>query len=74
MKYRYIGQDNSFCLELTAYNIKGEHGDYLFKGDVIEVDDKLTKVIDALNVHPWFEKVTSKVANVKANKKNDEDK
>ena len=55
MKFKYVGEDNSFCLELVAFRIKGEHGDYLFKGDIITVPDDNERVIKALRRSPSFE-------------------
>lgn len=57
MKFKYNGDDNCFCMELVAYKIKGPHGDYLFKGDVVDVDDKYDRVISALKQSAVFEEV-----------------
>jgi len=71
MKFKYVGEDNSFCLELVAFRIKGEHGDYLFKGDIITVPDDNDRVIKALRRSPSFEVVDEPK---KAVKKQKEDK
>ena len=68
MKFKYVGEDNSFCLELVAFKIKGEHGDYLFKGDVVTVPDDNKRVINALKRSPSFEVVNTPKKVVKKNK------
>lgn len=57
MKYKFIGENNSFCLELVAYKIKSEHSYYLFSGDVITVPDDNKRVIGALDASPVFVKI-----------------
>lgn len=57
MKFRYIGEDYTFCLELCAFNIKGEHGEYLFKGDTVDVPNNNKIVINALDKSAVFERV-----------------
>lgn len=74
MKFKFIGEDNSFCLELVAYKIKSPHGDYLFKGDVIDVPDNLDRVISALSESAVFEEVKTSSKPKKNNKKDKEDK
>ena len=70
MKFKFIGKDGSFCMELVAYNIKSPHGDYLFNGDIIEVPDNLTRIIPSLQASVLFEEVktTSKSKNDKKKK------
>lgn len=53
MKFKYIGQDDSFCLELIAYNIMSK-GEYLKKGMIIEVPDDNKVVINALTALGTF--------------------
>ena len=68
MKFKFMGEDNSFCLELVAFKIKGEHGDYLHKGDVVTVPDDNERVIKALKRSPSFEVVDTPKKTVKKNK------
>lgn len=68
MKFKFIGEDNSFCLELVAYKIKSPHGDYLFKEDIVDVPDKYERVISALKESAVFEEVTEKTKGKKDKK------
>ena len=65
MKYKYIGEDDCFCIELLAYKLV-PRGCYLKKGQVIEVPDDLDRVIDSLEVSGVFVEVQD---NKKVNKK-----
>ena len=65
MKYKYIGEDDCFCIELLAYKLVPK-GSYLKNGQVIEVPDDLDRVIDSLNVSGVFVEVQD---NKKVNKK-----
>lgn len=65
MKYKYIGEDDCFCIELLAYKLV-PRGSYLKKGQVIDVPDDLDRVIDSLNVSGVFVEVQD---NKKVNKK-----
>ena len=65
MKYKYIGEDDCFCIELLAYKLV-PRGSYLKKGQVIDVPDDLDRVIDSLNVSGVFIEVQD---NKKVNKK-----
>ena len=67
MKYKYIGEDGCFCIELVAFNILPK-GDYLKNGQVIDVPDSLTRVTDSLDVNGLFVKVNE---NKKVVKKED---
>ena len=57
MKFKFIGENNSFCMELVAYRIKSKHGNYLFKGDIVDVPDNLERVITALKESAVFVQV-----------------
>ena len=46
MKFKYVGEDNCFCIELLAYKIVPK-GSYLKKGQVIDVPDDNQLVIRA---------------------------
>ena len=65
MKFKYIGEDDCFCIELLAYKLV-PRGSYLKKGQVIEVPDDLDRVIDSLDVSGVFVEVQD---NKKVNKK-----
>ena len=65
MKYKYIGEDDCFCIELLAYKLVPK-GSYLKNGQVIEVPDDLNRVIDSLEVSGVFVEVQD---NKKVNKK-----
>lgn len=58
MKFRYKGQDNTFCLELLAYNLM-EKNQYLKNGMVIDIPDDNTLVIAALDANGLFERVNN---------------
>lgn len=66
MKFKYVGDDNCFCIELLAYKIVPK-GSYLKKGQVIDVPDDNELVIRALETNGVFvrvqdnKKVTKKV-------------
>lgn len=68
MKYKYIGRDDCFCIELLAYKLVPK-GSYLKNGQVIDVPDDLDRVIDSLNASGQFVKVNQ--VNKKVNKKED---
>ena len=70
MKYKYIGEDNCFCIELLAYKIVPK-GSYLKKGQIVDVPDDLTNVISSLDVSGQFTKVQAKKV---IKKKEEEDK
>ena len=56
MKFKYVGEDDCFCIELLAYKLV-EKGSYLKNGQIIDVPDDLTNVIDSMNVSGQFIKV-----------------
>ena len=56
MKYKYIGQDDCFCIELLAYKLVPK-GSYLKKGQVIDVPDDLESLIESLEVSGQFVRV-----------------
>lgn len=66
MKFKYVGDDNCFCIELLAYKIVPK-GSYLKKNQVIDVPDDNKLVIRALETNGVFvrvqdnKKVTKKV-------------
>ena len=68
MKYKYIGEDDCFCIELLAYKLVPK-GSYLKNGQVIEVPNDLDRVISSLDASGQFVKVNQ--SNKKVNKKED---
>lgn len=59
MKFKYIGEDDCFCIELLAYKLVPQ-GSYLKNSQVIDVPDKLTNVIASMEVSGQFIKVQDK--------------
>ena len=59
MKFKYVGRDDCFCIELLAYKLVPK-GSYLKKGQVIDVPNDLTKVINSLQANGLFKKVEDK--------------
>ncbi len=70
MKFKYLGEDNCFCIELLAYKLV-EKGSYLKKGQVVDVPDNLTNVIKALETNGVFKKVQDNKKVIKKVKKED---
>ena len=56
MKFKFIGEDNSFCIELLAYKIVPKDK-YLMKGDIIDVPDNNKVVINSLDASGVFVRV-----------------
>ena len=56
MKFKYVGEDNCFCIELLAYKLV-PRGKYLMKGDIIEVPDDNARVIESMKVVDHFQEV-----------------
>lgn len=56
MKFKYLGQNGTFSLELVAYGIMGK-GEYLRNGQILDVPDKNTTVINSLEASGLFERV-----------------
>ena len=57
-KYKFIGEDNSFCIELLAYKLVPKDK-YLMNGDIIDVPDtdKYRRVIKALDASGVYKRV-----------------
>ena len=53
MKYEFIGNDDSYCIELIAYNLVPK-GSYLKKGQKITVPDDNELVIKSLDASGVF--------------------
>ena len=69
MKFKYVGDDDCFCIELLAYKLVPK-GSYLKKGQVVDVPNDLNNVIKSLDVSGQFIRVQDK----KVINKKDEDK
>lgn len=70
MKFKYVGDDNCFCIELLAYKLVPK-GSYLKKGQVIDVPDDNKLVIRALETNGVFIKVQDNKKVTKKVKKED---
>ena len=68
MKFKYIGENNTYCLELLAYNIMSKKKKKK-KGQVIEVPDENATLINALNTSGVFVKLDFNKNTTKKNKK-----
>lgn len=70
MKFKYIGEDDCFCIELLAYKLIPK-GSYLKKGQIIDVPTKYSRVINSLEVSGLFIRVqdNKKVTKTKKSKK-----
>ena len=64
MKFKYIGQDDTFCLELLAYNLMKKN-ECLKNGMVIDVPDDNKVVIDALDANGLFKRANVTVNRIK---------
>ena len=67
MKFKYVGRDDCFCIELLAYKLV-EKGSLLKNGQVIDVPDDLDRVISALTVSGQFVEVKDNKKVVKKEK------
>ena len=67
MKFKYVGRDDCFCIELLAYKLV-EKGSLLKNGQVIDVPDDLDRVISALTVSGQFVEVKDNKKVVKKDK------
>ncbi len=68
MRYKFIGEDNSFCIELLAYKLVPKEKS-LMKGQIIDVPDDNEVVINSLDASGLFIRVKE---NRKFNKKEKE--
>ena len=64
MKFKYIGEDDCFCIELLAYKLV-PRDKLLKKGQVIEVPNDLERVIKSMDVSGQFVRVQDKKVQVK---------
>lgn len=65
MKFEFLGEDDSFCIELLAYKLVPKDK-YLKKGDIIDVPNSNKVVINALDASGLYRRVQG---NKKATKK-----
>ena len=56
MKFKFIGQDESYCLELIAYGLEKKN-EYLTNGQIIDVPSNNDVLINSLNASGLFERV-----------------
>mgnify|MGYP004448409331 CR=1 FL=1 len=70
MKFKYTGNDNTFCLELVAYGIMKKN-EYLKNGMVVEVPDGNEVVLNAVKANGLFQPIYNETKKIKTNKKND---
>ena len=59
MKFKYVGEDDCFCIELLAYKVVPK-GSYLKNGQIIDVPNDLPNVIASMEVSGQFIKVQDK--------------
>ena len=59
MKFKYVGEDDCFCIELLAYKLVPK-GSYLKNGQVINVPNDNKLVISALETSGLFKEVKTK--------------
>ena len=64
MKYKYVGEDNCFCIELLAYKLM-QRDKLLMKGDIIEVPDDNDRVIEGMKMVDHFQEVKDNKSNKK---------
>ena len=68
MKFKYIGEDDCFCIELLAYKLIPK-GSYLKNGQIIDVPNKYSRVINSLEVSGLFVKVQDNKKVIKSKSK-----
>ena len=69
MKFKYIGESDAFCIELLAYKLMPKDK-YLQKGDIIDVPNDNTIVINALDASGLYVRVAEKNNAKKSKKEN----
>lgn len=67
MKYKYVGEDNCFCMELLAYKLMPKDK-LLMKGDIIEVPDDNVFVNKCMDGVAHFQKIQDDKVNKKEKK------
>lgn len=56
MKYKYTGENDCFCIELIAYGIM-KKGEYLKKGQILDVPDDNKPLIAALDASGVYKRI-----------------
>lgn len=67
MKFEYVGDDDFFCLELLAYKLV-PMGSKLKHGDIIDVHDDNTRLIEGMKMVDHFQEVKDNKSNKKEKK------
>ena len=67
MKFKFIGDDGSYCLELMAYGLE-KKGEYLKRNQIIDVPDEAKVVINALDASGLFVRYNATPKKVKKEK------
>lgn len=67
MKFEFLGEDDSFCIELLAYKLVPKDK-YLKKGDIIDVPNSNKVVINALDASGLYRRVQDKKVTKKEKK------
>ena len=67
MKYKYVGEDNCFCMELLAYKLVPK-GKLLMNGDIIDVPDDNVRIIKSMEVTDHFQLIEDNKSNKKEKK------
>lgn len=67
MKFKFLGRDNSFCIELVANGIIPK-SQYMKKNDIIDVPDDKKDVIASLDASGVFKRVQTNKVNKKRKK------
>ena len=57
MKFKFIGQSGTKDLDLVIYNIKSPR-DVLINGDIIEIPDGLSQLIQRIKINGNYEEYT----------------
>ena len=68
MKFKYVGEDNCFCIELLAFKLVPK-GSYLKNGQIIDVPDNNKLVINSLNASGVLKEVKGKKRVTRKSKK-----
>ena len=67
MKFEFLGEDDSFCIELLAYKLVPKDK-YLKKGDIIDVPNSNKVVMNALDASGLYRRVQDKKVTKKEKK------
>lgn len=67
MKFKFLGENDSFCIELLAYKLV-PNDEYLKHGQIIDVPDHLDVVINSLDASGLFTRIQDKKVTKKEDK------